>query len=808
MYVQGGYPLRFTRKMQRIIFGFSLIPAVALMILGLWVSGSRIEPFVRQNLAHDADFFATHIETCMNDRFVPLTRIRDHQDTRRMLSSPPDASEETNAAVSACVTDMFALHMEQHAEVQALYLEDSKRNIVACKDPLYPERTSLIPFSDIRRLAAEPGAASRIIISFPAADEDPCLILGLPIFGQQGYEGCLISVLGLGFLHELIDEEGMFGSTFRLVYDENSMIVAMSGTNGVRSLEDLAESTDLPEILSKTDLAKTPGGIVSYRVDGKRSVGAYRHIPSLGWTVFTGTAARAFQPMTEMIMLSICISLMFLIALAIALNHTVKSISSPIQALIDGMEHVTSHDYRYHIEVDDRCEYNDIIVAFNSLMDHVDKDTNELKRLSRELDTLTTNIPGGVFKCSLEPGMPFLFTSEPFVELIGCKSADDVRSQSGNRFLHIIHPDDRAFVEKVIGEIPPGLSHGSVEFRTIFLEHRWISCSFRIPDFADGEAAMLFGLAVDATETHEAFDKLRTSDERHRIMLDQTDEVLFEWDVKESRFLFTSREKNWVRMFGKPFTIDADFMAGDMFSMHPDDRMRFSAAVREMVATSQRQLRIEVRLSRFTQGNTEYFWTRFILTSMLGSTGRVERIAGRIQDIHDEKIEALRLIGLSQTDPLTSLLNRRGFQSSVSRVLDLADPQQNHHALLMIDADDFKIVNDTHGHIAGDEVLAGIAHHIKDTFRATDVFGRLGGDEFAIFLVNFPDRQLLAKKIMELLIRLRHDGVFCSVGVALYPEDGLAFNDLYRSADTALYFVKNNGKRGYAFTDSDRVQVT
>lgn len=802
--------MQFTRKMQTVVFSFSLIPAIVVMVISIAAFSARFEPFAREMLAYDADLYANRIQTYLHYQFMELSRIRDNMDTRRQLSMPSSlGTNQTRAAYLTSIHNQMTSHLARHPETQALYVEDKDRNIIAYQDPLYPGRSShIVPLPSEEETA--PFRIVSPVTTAPAASaNDVYVFLGLAVVGDSGYQGSVFSVMGLSYLRNLAQEDGMFSSTFRLVYDSYGSVVAMSGNgNNYWSVQDLDNRSNLSSKLATVDMQKHPIGAISFTLDGERSIGQYLYISELGWTVFTSISTKdIMSPILDTIPIFILFTILFIVALILALNHISVSFGTPVQALIDGMEHVRRHDYRYHIEIESKYEFNAIVQAFNALMDHVAQDTQELKRLNSELDTLTANLPGGLFKCTLAEGLPFLLVSEPFVTLSGYPDKKALVNESNNSFLQTIHPDDRVSVEMNIRTASSGTMRGTFEYRSANASDvQWISCSFKIPEVETRDLGLIvFGMAVDTTAMHEAFEQVRTSDERYRIILEQTDEVIFEWSMLEKKFLFISREKNWIRMFGLPFPPHANLLTGDLYEMHPADRMRFEATMHELVELSLRSTRIEVRLTKVeTKGDT-YIWTRFLLTSLFDNQGGVERVAGRIQDIHDEKVESLRLIGLSQTDSLTALMNRRGFQASVTRILEVADGNQNHHVLIMIDVDDFKTINDTHGHLYGDNVLTKIAFHLKTIFRATDLFGRLGGDEFAVFLVNFPDREILTRKIADLLANLRKDNLSCSIGIALYPEDGLSFTELYTSADRFLYTVKNQGKNGFAFANSNRI---
>jgi len=161
---------------------------------------------------------------------------------------------------------------------------------------------------------------------------------------------------------------------------------------------------------------------------------------------------------------------------------------------------------------------------------------------------------------------------------------------------------------------------------------------------------------------------------------------------------------------------------------------------------------------------------------------------------------------LATSDELTNVLNRRGFEAELKRILARARRTAEHGALVYIDLDEFKPVNDTYGHAAGDEVLRKVAHTLLEQTRDMDVVGRLGGDEFAVILVN-ADRdnalnraETLNKSLNEASITWEGQilAIQASFGLQTYQSDDDA-HDLLRSADAAMYKIKQikeaEGKR-------------
>jgi diguanylate cyclase (GGDEF)-like protein len=161
----------------------------------------------------------------------------------------------------------------------------------------------------------------------------------------------------------------------------------------------------------------------------------------------------------------------------------------------------------------------------------------------------------------------------------------------------------------------------------------------------------------------------------------------------------------------------------------------------------------------------------------------------------------------AEHDSLTSIFNRRRFDLDLERLIAQAERDGSRVALLMFDLDDFKPINDMHGHICGDVVLKQIAHTVSSQLRRNEVLYRIGGDEFALLLNNTSDDEvsIIADRIVRLVQSLTFDfngsdeRVGCSMGIARYPSDALTSSTLLRIADQAMYEAKELGKRQFVF---------
>jgi diguanylate cyclase (GGDEF)-like protein len=156
-------------------------------------------------------------------------------------------------------------------------------------------------------------------------------------------------------------------------------------------------------------------------------------------------------------------------------------------------------------------------------------------------------------------------------------------------------------------------------------------------------------------------------------------------------------------------------------------------------------------------------------------------------------------------DSLTGLANRRMFHECFRRMLTLKRRQEGRFALILFDMDRFKEVNDTYGHVAGDELLKAVAERLHPVVRESDCLARLGGDEFAILAAGLSDQEGIASlcaKIADtfskpLLFEGKELAVTFSIGVAVYPDDGEGEGKLLQCADEALYRVKRAGRNGW-----------
>lgn len=238
--------------------------------------------------------------------------------------------------------------------------------------------------------------------------------------------------------------------------------------------------------------------------------------------------------------------------------------------------------------------------------------------------------------------------------------------------------------------------------------------------------------------------------------------------------------------------------------VHGEDRLMF---LRELsLETLKRQYeagRQEVTCEyRTINADDEMIWCRTIIYLIMVDSHLNGFVY--VKNIDEVKVKELELLRQTRVDPLTELLNRGAAIAEINRLL--AEKDRKNSALLIIDVDNFKSVNDTFGHMYGDKVLADTAYKLVNILGSQMVTGRLGGDEFLVFMPDIDADSVVydkARTIAKELAIYRQEGegqvkISNSIGIAFYPRHGKTFHDLYAKADAALLRAKQAGKSCYS----------
>ncbi|MGI6734275.1 MAG: diguanylate cyclase domain-containing protein [Anaerovoracaceae bacterium] len=293
--------------------------------------------------------------------------------------------------------------------------------------------------------------------------------------------------------------------------------------------------------------------------------------------------------------------------------------------------------------------------------------------------------------------------------------------------------------------------------------------------------------------------ELQWNEKRFRIVTSLSNSIIFEVDLEKRTILYPDGFKS--RMGYEPVTEGFPYSLVEAGHVHPDDAEDFIAMHTKIPPNTEKL----VGEFRIMGRRNEYVWHRIEEVLMLDEKGKAIKSIGRALNIDDEKKAIQLLEAKSQIDSGSGLYNKHATGVLIHQCLK--ENSQGKHAMVFLDIDDFKKINDSRGHVYGDQVIADLADIMRTQFRATDIMGRIGGDEFMLFFKDIPNELFVAAKIAKVrhtFVSMHEIGI--SAGIALYPQDGTSYMDLYKHADMAMYAVKKSGKNRYEFYADIREQ--
>jgi diguanylate cyclase (GGDEF)-like protein/PAS domain S-box-containing protein len=289
------------------------------------------------------------------------------------------------------------------------------------------------------------------------------------------------------------------------------------------------------------------------------------------------------------------------------------------------------------------------------------------------------------------------------------------------------------------------------------------------------------------------------NDESYRMIMEQTDEIIFEYDTQDKTYFHTS---NFCKNFGYEPTKTGFLGSLEYDYVHPEDVIRF-AELFEKMKKDRKLAEAEVRI---INSEGEYLWTRIFMLGVFDQEDRLARVIGKIVNIDEKKKELEYLTEKAVMDSATGVYNKQTTEEMIKTFL-YGEGKHGKHAMLMIDIDDFKGINDDHGHRVGDAVISALGIKLNQIFRTSDIKGRIGGDEFMILMKDIEGMDLIVNKANEICQMFKNYEIeknkwidfSSSIGIAIYGLDGSTYEELYEAADRALYNCKNCKKGTYAF---------
>jgi len=428
-------------------------------------------------------------------------------------------------------------------------------------------------------------------------------------------------------------------------------------------------------------------------------------------------------------------------------------------------------------------------------------------RVNEELfRQVTSQLPGMAFLALLKADgtREYSFVSDGVRELFGVEPSDVIGN--GNLLKSFWHPEDRASVEAgVAGSAALGQPF-SLQYRIVLGDGtvKWVQTTSSSIS-SDHRGNLRCGVVLDITHSKRAEEQLRQSEERWKLALESTGDGVWDWHIQSGMEYYSRRYKE---MYG--YSEDKVWQQSDQFEdiVHPDDKEQLLRDQQAHFEGRTPTYRNEHRV-RCSDGSWKWILSRGMVISR-DAQGKPVRMIGTHTDITEWKKSEALIWQQANYDPLTGLPNRRMLRDRLEQDIRKCKHDGLQLAILFIDLDHFKEVNDTLGHDSGDLLLIEAADRIRHCVRDSDTVARMGGDEFTVVLSELSGAERLERILQKILgalsaaFQLGDEQVFisASIGITMYPADATEVESLFKNADQALYVAKGAGRNRFSFFTS------
>ncbi len=429
-------------------------------------------------------------------------------------------------------------------------------------------------------------------------------------------------------------------------------------------------------------------------------------------------------------------------------------------------------------------------VAVKTALLRVDSQV-KAKRTEKRLGNLLARLNVGVFRSTSEGRI--MEANPAFLSMLGFSSLEEAQAWGMDKLY--VHREER------LRHLDRMREHGGIKDVEIQLRRMdgrvvWVQMTKTLSSAVNGE--MTFdGLIEDITERKRADEALRESEQRLALAAKGSSDGLWDWDLSTGLVTYSPRFKAMMGLEGDELGHDVESWFNRVV---PEDLPLLKAALDARLKGSAEELDVEYRV-RHKDGSVLWMWCQG--GPLLLDDGRPSRLSGTQRDITERKEGEALLKHDALYDGLTGLPNRAMFMEWLKAATEKAQPGGDYaFALLVLNLDRFQFVNDSLGHVVGDELIIALAHRLKGRLRPGDLLARLGGDEFALLMedVKVPaDAERIADRIHEDLekpFELCGHEVFAStsIGIALSTVECGSPEVMLRDAATALHRAKTKGR--------------
>jgi diguanylate cyclase (GGDEF)-like protein/PAS domain S-box-containing protein len=426
--------------------------------------------------------------------------------------------------------------------------------------------------------------------------------------------------------------------------------------------------------------------------------------------------------------------------------------------------------------------------------------TTETIDRSRVLDTLASNLDGMAYRCLNDSRWTMVVVSQGVAQLTGYNPPEIIENTCVS-WEEITHPSDRVRVRAAIDEALATGKRFVVEYRinTLAGETKWV-CERGTGVLDETGRMVIEGFIEDITVRRQTIEALEHAELRYRHIFEHASEGIFQ-TTRDGRYLAANPSLAKLYGYATPAALMAD-LSDIAHQLYVD-------AERREIFRKQMAINGEVRNfeSEVFRRDGKRLWISENAHIVRGPHGEFLCYEGTVQDITERKQYQAQLERQANHDQLTGLPNRNLLNDRITQGIVRANRLKQYLGLAFIDLDNFKFINDSLGHAAGDLLLVEVSTRLQNCLRGSDTVARLGGDEFVLVLNDHSRLESVISQLERILQEVgrpvvlaeREYQVGASVGVALYPDNGSDAPTLLKHADLAMYAAKDRGRNNFQF---------
>ncbi|MBM4054668.1 MAG: EAL domain-containing protein [Planctomycetes bacterium] len=745
----------------------SLIPISVITAIHYFQNKKTLTRYTLDNLTAIAESKMTHIVSLLEAKKGRTIDFSSDGFIRDRLEKINFGKFSSKKMISSLNRHLLANKLPLDSHIDAIAVLDSKGRVVASTDNAWinADMSNEEIFKQGMKIEPMNAYVSQVTDYSPYIKPDS-FYAAVPVTSRRypgmGIIGLIVNSYNMRLLNEITTNYTGLGKTEE-VYLVNKDKIMLTDSRFISNAS-LRQRIDTAPVNAFLQTKKTMTGIYSdYR--GVSVVGASSYIPEFDWILLAEIdEAEAFESLKIMGLIALstgCATGILVTAFSIVFS---LSMARPIKKLTIATNMVANSDFSYRVRLNRRDELGELSRSFNFMADELAQETYKLSRSIEQSPNavMITDVNGNIE-----------YVNPKFVQMTGYKP-EEVKGKNPR----ILNSGTRSREEykKLWETITAGGEwHGEFQNRKKDGSFYWAAASISAVKDRNGVVKNFIGIQEDITEKKRLQEQFRNTVERSRDGIVVVDKEGFVRFANESALII--------------FSYDSDQLTGTVFGF----------PIITDVMTE-----IEIPKKNGTNGIAE-------MSIMKTEWDEKEAFLIIIRDVTERKKSERRIRQLAYYDHLTGLPNKMLYIDRLKQSMSGAQRSRKILAVLYLDLDRFKTINDTLGHSAGDRLLKIISERLVKLLRQEDTVTRIGGDEFTVLLPGLSqvkDAARIANKILAairqpLMLNNYEINISSSIGIAIYPNDGSDADLLLKNADLAMYHAKNQGRDNFQFYASE-----